>query len=121
MEAFIVKQKTNGQKYSDVFRKEIVAFCQQRDIALASHDDATLDHVEESAGFGMSIAEFPTTEVAAVGSHERGLKVLMGHPISCEVARTQETLPRLIWLVGACWIFYPVTITLPACCVRSKA
>lgn len=80
MEAFIVKQKTNGQKYSDVFRKEIVAFCQQRDIALASHDDATLDHVEESAGFGMSIAEFPTTEVAAVGSHERGLKVLMGAP-----------------------------------------
>ncbi|HLS42663.1 MAG TPA: alpha-D-ribose 1-methylphosphonate 5-triphosphate diphosphatase [Paenalcaligenes sp.] len=80
MDAFIVKQKTNGEKYSDLFRKEIVALCQQRDIALASHDDATIEHVEESADFGMSIAEFPTTEVAAVRSHERGLKVLMGAP-----------------------------------------
>lgn len=80
MEAFIVRQEANGAKYSDMFRKEIVSICQDKGIALASHDDATLEHVEESASFGMSIAEFPTTEIAAMRSHELGLKVLMGAP-----------------------------------------
>lgn len=80
MERFIHRQKMNGEKYSDAFSKEIVGLCQKQGVALASHDDATLEHVKESAGFGMSIAEFPTTEVAAVGSHQLGLKVLMGAP-----------------------------------------
>lgn len=80
MDAFIERQKENGAKYSDAFRKAIVALCQERGIAIASHDDATVEHVEESAGFGMTIAEFPTTEVAAVRSHELGLNVLMGAP-----------------------------------------
>lgn len=80
MDAFIERQKENGAKYSDAFRKAIVALCQERGIAIASHDDATVEHVEESAGFGMTIAEFPTTEVAAVRSNELGLNVLMGAP-----------------------------------------
>ncbi|NLA50753.1 MAG: alpha-D-ribose 1-methylphosphonate 5-triphosphate diphosphatase [Alcaligenaceae bacterium] len=80
MEDFIARQEVNGQKYSDSFRKEIVAICHDKKIAIASHDDATLEHVEESASLGMRIAEFPTTEVAAVRSHELGLKVLMGAP-----------------------------------------
>lgn len=80
LEAFIVRQKANGAKYSDLFRQEIVAVCQDKGIAIASHDDATLEHVEESAALGMSIAEFPTTAVAAARSHALGLKVLMGAP-----------------------------------------
>jgi alpha-D-ribose 1-methylphosphonate 5-triphosphate diphosphatase len=36
--------------------------------------------VEESVGFDMTIAEFPTTLEAAKASHERGLKVMMGAP-----------------------------------------
>lgn len=80
LEAFIVRQKANGAKYSDLFRQEIVAVCQDKGIAIASHDDATLEHVEESAALGMSIAEFPTTDIAAARSHELGLKVLMGAP-----------------------------------------
>lgn len=80
MEAFIVRQKANGSQYSDLFRKEIVSICAEKNIALASHDDATIEHVNESAAFGMSIAEFPTTETAAVLSHQLGMKVLMGAP-----------------------------------------
>lgn len=80
MEAFIIRQKTNGQKYSDAFRQAIVAICHERGVALASHDDATQAHVTESANLGMRIAEFPTTETAAALSHELGLKVLMGAP-----------------------------------------
>ena len=80
MEAFIVKQKENSRLYSDSNRKQIVAICQESAIAMASHDDATPEHVEESANFGMTLAEFPTTEIAASLSHEKGMGVMMGAP-----------------------------------------
>ena len=80
MNAFIVEQVDNSRQYSDRQRRSIVADCQARGISVASHDDATLAHVQESASFGMSIAEFPTTLEAAKASHELGLKVLMGAP-----------------------------------------
>ncbi|MGG4774143.1 alpha-D-ribose 1-methylphosphonate 5-triphosphate diphosphatase [Alcaligenaceae bacterium 429] len=80
MEAFIHKQTTNAAKYSEEFRKSIVGMCQSKGIALASHDDATADHVHESAAAGMTIAEFPTTREAADLSHKLGLNVLMGAP-----------------------------------------
>ena len=80
MEAFIHKQTTNAAKYSEEFRKSIVGMCQSKGIALASHDDATEAHVNESAAAGMTIAEFPTTREAADLSHKLGLNVLMGAP-----------------------------------------
>ena len=80
MDAFSDQQVANSRQYSDRQRRAIVEICQARGLALASHDDATLAHVEESAGFGMAIAEFPTTFEAAHASHARGLKVLMGAP-----------------------------------------
>lgn len=80
MDAFVTEQLANSARHSDQQRAAIVDICQGRELALASHDDATLDHVEESAGYGMAIAEFPTTFEAAEASHARGLKVLMGAP-----------------------------------------
>lgn len=80
MDAFVTEQLANSARHSDQQRAAIVDICRSRDLALASHDDATLDHVEESAGYGMAIAEFPTTFEAAEASHARGLKVLMGAP-----------------------------------------
>jgi alpha-D-ribose 1-methylphosphonate 5-triphosphate diphosphatase len=80
MEAFILEQVANSREFSDRHRQAIAADCHARGLALASHDDATLAHVQESAGFGMAIAEFPTTLEAAKGSHALGLKVLMGAP-----------------------------------------
>ena len=47
---------------------------------MASHDDATPEHVEESLGDGAAIAEFPTTAEAAAASHRAGIAVLMGAP-----------------------------------------
>ena len=49
-------------------------------MSVASHDDATLAHVEESARYGMTIAEFPTTLEAAQGCQALNMKVLMGAP-----------------------------------------
>lgn len=80
LENFIEKQKANSVKYSDQYRREVVDMCQQRHIPVASHDDATVEHVEESLAYNMSIAEFPTTAVAAKLSHEKGMSVMMGAP-----------------------------------------
>ena len=80
MEDFLQEQIANSRQYSDRQRRAIVEDCHVRGISVASHDDATLAHVQESAGFGMAIAEFPTTLEAAKASHELGLKVLMGAP-----------------------------------------
>jgi alpha-D-ribose 1-methylphosphonate 5-triphosphate diphosphatase len=57
-----------------------VNLAQEYGHALASHDDATADHVAEAVRDGMTIAEFPTTVAAARASHDQGLAVLMGAP-----------------------------------------
>ncbi|WP_029004332.1 alpha-D-ribose 1-methylphosphonate 5-triphosphate diphosphatase [Azorhizobium doebereinerae] len=61
-------------------RQGLVALAHPRGIVLASHDDATPEHVAEAIGDGLAIAEFPTTLEAARLSHEAGIRVLMGAP-----------------------------------------
>jgi alpha-D-ribose 1-methylphosphonate 5-triphosphate diphosphatase len=58
----------------------VASWARERRLALASHDDQTLDHVAESAGIGCTIAEFPTTLAAARACAERGIAVMMGGP-----------------------------------------
>ncbi|MGY2261686.1 alpha-D-ribose 1-methylphosphonate 5-triphosphate diphosphatase [Pseudomonas sp. SDO55104_S430] len=80
MDEFITLQMANSRQYSDRYRAAIVEHCLSRGLSVASHDDATLAHVEESARYGLTIAEFPTTVEAARGCKERNMKVLMGAP-----------------------------------------
>ncbi len=80
MDEFIVEQVANSKTYSDRYRRAIVDICLARGLSVASHDDATLAHVEESAAYGMTIAEFPTTLEAAEGCRRLGMSVLMGAP-----------------------------------------
>lgn len=80
MAAFISRQTEASRLYSDNYRREICAICHQRGIPLASHDDASREHVAESVGFKMVIAEFPTTYEAAREAHGHGMAVLMGAP-----------------------------------------
>ncbi len=61
-------------------RRALVSFAREHDIVLASHDDTTVEHVEESIADDVAIAEFPTTLEAARHSHQAGLKVVMGAP-----------------------------------------
>ncbi len=70
----------NSLAYSDRYRAAIVEHCLARGLSVASHDDATLAHVQESARYGMTIAEFPTTLEAAKGCQALDMKVLMGAP-----------------------------------------
>ncbi|MCO6383466.1 alpha-D-ribose 1-methylphosphonate 5-triphosphate diphosphatase [Oceanicola sp. 502str15] len=47
---------------------------------LASHDDTTEAHVATSAGYGIRLAEFPTTQEAARACKAHGIAVMMGAP-----------------------------------------
>ncbi|SON55322.1 Alpha-D-ribose 1-methylphosphonate 5-triphosphate diphosphatase [Hartmannibacter diazotrophicus] len=78
--AFTEKRIEQSQRYASVNRDAIAAACKARGIVLASHDDATLEHVEESVARDIRIAEFPTTLDAARASGAAGLAVLMGAP-----------------------------------------
>jgi alpha-D-ribose 1-methylphosphonate 5-triphosphate diphosphatase len=78
--AYVAKRKEQSERYSAPHRKVIAEHCQAAGVTLASHDDATLDHVGEAIGEGVRLAEFPTSIEAARASHEAGMSVLMGAP-----------------------------------------
>jgi alpha-D-ribose 1-methylphosphonate 5-triphosphate diphosphatase len=59
---------------------ELVELAKTNNTPLASHDDTTLDHVEEAVRNNVAIAEFPTTIEAAEALHGAGIKVMMGAP-----------------------------------------
>ncbi|HZG28258.1 MAG TPA: alpha-D-ribose 1-methylphosphonate 5-triphosphate diphosphatase [Ensifer sp.] len=77
---FVQRRLEASEKYANKHRIAIADSCHARGISIASHDDATLDHVEEAKGFGVRLAEFPTSMEAAKASHEAGMSVLMGAP-----------------------------------------
>lgn len=77
---FVDVQMAAQVKYSETNRRAVVMETNARGIKLASHDDATLAHVDEAVADQVSIAEFPTTLEAARASHEAGLAVMMGGP-----------------------------------------
>ena len=78
--ALCEKRMMDSAKNSPGNRDAIVGACHARGIVLASHDDATVEHVEEAVAQGIRIAEFPTTADAAKASSKAGLGVLMGAP-----------------------------------------
>lgn len=77
---FCEKRMAESASNSGPNRVFISAACRERGIVLASHDDATADHVDEAIEQGVRVAEFPTTEEAAKASKAAGLGVLMGAP-----------------------------------------
>jgi alpha-D-ribose 1-methylphosphonate 5-triphosphate diphosphatase len=78
--AYCDKRIAQSQANSGVNRVAISEACLARGIVLASHDDATVAHVEEAVEQGIRVAEFPTTAEAAAASKQAGLGVLMGAP-----------------------------------------
>ncbi len=80
MDDFIQSRLTAQREHADRNRQSLVEMAQQQQVALASHDDATEDHVQQAVGEGAVIAEFPTTLAAAKAAHTHGLQVLMGAP-----------------------------------------
>lgn len=80
MEEFIKERQARAGNIAPDNRKAIATNAKERGIAIASHDDASHEHVEEAIDLGTRIAEFPTTIEAARASREAGMSVLMGAP-----------------------------------------
>lgn len=80
MDAFIQRRIADQQRYAEQNRQLLVELTQTKDVFLASHDDATIEHVQEAVDSGATIAEFPTTLDAAKEAHRQGLQILMGAP-----------------------------------------
>ncbi|KXJ53192.1 MAG: alpha-D-ribose 1-methylphosphonate 5-triphosphate diphosphatase [Thalassospira sp. Nap_22] len=80
MRKFIATRRRDAELYSEKHRRHVVEQAHAKGLALASHDDATAEHVAEAVADKMTVAEFPTTLEAAKASHEGGLGVMMGGP-----------------------------------------
>ncbi len=77
---FVKRRNEQSQMYAGPTRRAIAEICGEKGIVLASHDDATREHVEEAEALGLHIAEFPTTIEAAKASRQAGMAILMGGP-----------------------------------------
>ncbi|WP_108397536.1 alpha-D-ribose 1-methylphosphonate 5-triphosphate diphosphatase [Devosia submarina] len=80
LDVFTERRNRQSQQFAGKNRRAIAEICRDRGIVLASHDDATRDHVEEAAVLGIHVAEFPTTLEAAKASRQAGMSILMGGP-----------------------------------------
>jgi alpha-D-ribose 1-methylphosphonate 5-triphosphate diphosphatase len=79
-ERFVAERLQMHEAHAVANRRDLVKLARASGAAIASHDDATTEHVEEAIADAVSIAEFPTTSEAANASHTAGLSVLMGAP-----------------------------------------
>lgn len=68
------------QQIGDTHEAATVAFAKRCGARLASHDDTTAEQVAVSAGYGVSLAEFPTTREAAQACFDNRIAVMMGAP-----------------------------------------
>ncbi len=80
VERYLAAALAQHERYSAPNRRHLVQRSRAMQLAMASHDDATLAHVEEAVSDGVAIAEFPTTLEAAAAAHDAGLAILMGAP-----------------------------------------
>jgi len=67
-------------RYAKPHRAYLTQYCQDNQIALASHDDTTVTHVEEAFAEGATVCEFPTTIAAAQAARARKMLTIMGGP-----------------------------------------
>ncbi len=80
IDAFIAHQDAVAGQVAWPNRERIAAHCREHELPLASHDDATSEHVAEAKVLGVCLAEFPTTRVAAMAASEAGINVIVGAP-----------------------------------------
>ncbi len=66
--------------YGTLHEAATVAAAGRLGAVLASHDDTTAEQVAQSAQWGVGLAEFPTTEEAALACRDAGIAIMMGAP-----------------------------------------
>lgn len=83
MDDFVDVILEQSQKFGATRRTELVEASHARNIPAASHDDRTVEEVQQSVEDRMAVVEFPISFEAADLARERGLKVLAGGPNLC--------------------------------------
>jgi alpha-D-ribose 1-methylphosphonate 5-triphosphate diphosphatase len=76
----VAQSKQHQALYAQPHRAYFTAYCKQHGIALASHDDTTVAHVEQAFAEGAALSEFPTTVAAAQAARARHMATIMGGP-----------------------------------------
>ena len=77
---YVIRLTTLRERLGALHEAEAVAAARRYGAVLASHDDTTAAQVQVSEGHGVTVAEFPTTEEAALACVEAGIDVIMGAP-----------------------------------------
>jgi alpha-D-ribose 1-methylphosphonate 5-triphosphate diphosphatase len=80
LEVFVRTRLELHERHAADHRRRLVEMASANGIVLASHDDASHEHVGQAIADGVAIAEFPTTLEAARASHAAGISVMMGGP-----------------------------------------
>lgn len=80
LDAMFTRRIDFHARYATANYRQLVDLAGRHGTPLASHDDTTPAHVEQSIQDGVRVAEFPTTAEAAARLHDAGVKVLMGAP-----------------------------------------
>lgn len=80
MDAFIESRRARAGGLTPQNRRKLADAAIERNVVIASHDDATEEHVAEAVDLNTKVAEFPTTVPAARASRDAGMSVLMGAP-----------------------------------------
>ncbi|MEM6649220.1 MAG: alpha-D-ribose 1-methylphosphonate 5-triphosphate diphosphatase [Pseudomonadota bacterium] len=61
-------------------RAKVAKLGQEKNLPVASHDDASVDHISEAVELGCTIAEFPVSLEAAKAARKHQLVTVMGAP-----------------------------------------
>jgi alpha-D-ribose 1-methylphosphonate 5-triphosphate diphosphatase len=80
LDALFEKRIRYQNEHGEKNYRALVDMARRHGMPLASHDDTTLDHVEEAIQNKVAIAEFPTTMEAAEALHQADIRVMMGAP-----------------------------------------
>jgi alpha-D-ribose 1-methylphosphonate 5-triphosphate diphosphatase len=76
----VTELKALRARHGDRHEAEAVRAAARYGAVLASHDDTTAAQVAVSQGYGIRLAEFPTTREAAAACRDSGIAVMMGAP-----------------------------------------
>ncbi len=77
---YIRERQEVQARVAEEHRRAVLDLWRPRGLPIASHDDTTTEHVEESARDGIRISEFPTTVEAAEHAAAHDMLNVMGSP-----------------------------------------
>lgn len=76
----LVKREQEKPRISPEALTTMIGLAAQKGISVASHDDDTVERVDQNCALGIQICEFPITLAVAKYAHERGRFTLLGAP-----------------------------------------